>query len=94
MTAFLHPFGAEDGGAHQVAVFERGTGGSLRRVRLPSRPPLTYKLDLVVPADAIERLLDAHEEWRTRRGASLALARAYDWPVILDDALARVGFDS
>jgi glycosyltransferase involved in cell wall biosynthesis len=45
-------------------------------------------------AAAIERLLDSPEEWRTRRAASLAHARRFDWPVILDDALARVGFDS
>jgi glycosyltransferase involved in cell wall biosynthesis len=45
-------------------------------------------------ADAIERLLDTPDEWRTRRDASLALARRYDWPVILDDALARIGFEA
>jgi glycosyltransferase involved in cell wall biosynthesis len=45
-------------------------------------------------AGAIERLLDTPEEWRTRRDAALALARRYDWPVILDAALARVGFES
>ena len=44
-------------------------------------------------AGAIERLLDTPEEWRSRRDASRALARRYDWPVILDDALARVGFE-
>ena len=45
-------------------------------------------------AEAIERLLDTPEEWRRRRDASRAVARRYDWPVILDAALARVGFDS
>ena len=45
-------------------------------------------------AGAIERLLDAPDEWRTRRAAALRHARRYDWPVIFDDALARVGFVS
>lgn len=45
-------------------------------------------------AVAIRSLLDSPEEWRNRRAASLGLARSYDWPVIFDDALARVGFHS
>jgi glycosyltransferase involved in cell wall biosynthesis len=49
VTTVLHPLGAEDGGVHEVAVFERGRAGSVRRARLPSRPPLTYPLDLLVP---------------------------------------------
>ena len=52
VTSVFHPLGAEDRGVHEVAVFERGTAGSLRRVRLPSRPPLTYPLDLLVPIRA------------------------------------------
>ena len=52
VTTVLHPLGADDDGLHEVAVFERGTAGSLRRVRLPSRPPLSYPLDLLVPARA------------------------------------------
>ena len=50
VTTVFHPLGAEDGGVHEVAVLERGAAGSVRRVRLPSRPPLTYPLDLLVPA--------------------------------------------
>jgi hypothetical protein len=38
--------------------------------------------------------LDNPREWRSRRDDALALARRYDWPVILDDALALVGFNS
>ncbi len=45
-------------------------------------------------AAAIARLLGAPEEWRAGRAAALRLARDYDWPVIFDDALARVGFHS
>lgn len=45
-------------------------------------------------AVAIRRVLDSPEKWRGRRAASLSLARRYDWPVIFDDALARVGFQS
>jgi glycosyltransferase involved in cell wall biosynthesis len=52
VTTVFHPLGPEDGGIHEVAVFERGTAGRIRRVRLPSRPPLTYPLDLLVPLRA------------------------------------------
>ncbi len=52
MTTVLHPLGAEDGGVHEVAVFEHGVARSVRRVRFPSRPPLTYPLDLLVPVRA------------------------------------------
>ena len=45
-------------------------------------------------AAAIERLLAAPEEWKQRRDAALTLAREFDWPAILDPALASVGFIS
>lgn len=52
VTTVFHPLGAEDRGVHEVAVLEPGAGRSVRRVRLPSRPPLTYPLDLLWPARA------------------------------------------
>ena len=44
-------------------------------------------------ARAIERLLTDETEWTTRRSAALALARRYDWRVILSGALEWLGFD-
>jgi glycosyltransferase involved in cell wall biosynthesis len=43
-------------------------------------------------ATAIERLLGAPDEWRRRNEAALAYARRFDWPVILEPALASLGF--
>ena len=43
-------------------------------------------------ATAIERLLGAPDEWRRRNEAALAYARRFDWPVILEPALAALGF--
>jgi glycosyltransferase involved in cell wall biosynthesis len=45
-------------------------------------------------ADAIRRALDSPEEWRRRRAAALQFAQAFDWNVILSDALAVAGFTS
>jgi glycosyltransferase involved in cell wall biosynthesis len=42
-------------------------------------------------ADAIERALAPPEEWRERRERALAYARRFDWPVLLDDALEKLG---
>jgi glycosyltransferase involved in cell wall biosynthesis len=45
-----------------------------------------------VLAHAIRRLLDAHEEWTRRRADALELAREFDWPTILEPAVASIGF--
>lgn len=48
VMVILHPLVPEDGGEHEIAVFELGMLRSRRTIRLPSRPPLTYPLDLLV----------------------------------------------
>jgi glycosyltransferase involved in cell wall biosynthesis len=45
-------------------------------------------------AASVERLLASPDEWRRRRAAALAYARQYDWPAILEPALASIGFDA
>ncbi len=42
-------------------------------------------------ADAIERGLGTPALWRERRELALRHAREFDWPVLLDDLLARLG---
>jgi glycosyltransferase involved in cell wall biosynthesis len=42
-------------------------------------------------AGAIERGLASPSAWQERRRQALACARRFDWPVLLDDALARLG---
>jgi glycosyltransferase involved in cell wall biosynthesis len=42
-------------------------------------------------ADAIERGLATPAAWQERREQALEHARAFDWPVLLDDLLARLG---
>lgn len=50
VTTIIHPLTPEGTQSHLVEVHEPATGLSQRRrVRLPSRPPLTYPLDLLVP---------------------------------------------
>lgn len=49
VRTIFHPLLPDEGGLHEVTVWERGERRSVRRVRLPSRPPLTYPLDLLVP---------------------------------------------
>jgi glycosyltransferase involved in cell wall biosynthesis len=43
-------------------------------------------------AAAIRKLLAAPDEWKRRRADALALARDFDWPMILEPALTSVGF--
>ena len=48
VTTIFHPLVSEDR-AHEIATYEAGGLPIVRRYRLPSRPPFTYPLDLVVP---------------------------------------------
>lgn len=48
--------------------------------------------DATALADALERLLDAPEEWRRRRTAALEYARGFDWDVVLERALGGLGY--
>lgn len=41
-------------------------------------------------AEAVTRLLDSPETWRVRREAALAYVRRFDWPLLLDDLLAKL----
>jgi glycosyltransferase involved in cell wall biosynthesis len=43
-------------------------------------------------AEAIERVLAPPQQWRDRRDAALRVAREYDWPVVLSEAMAALGF--
>jgi glycosyltransferase involved in cell wall biosynthesis len=43
-------------------------------------------------ATALERALDDPTEWQRRRAAALEYARRFDWNVLVQDALARMGF--
>lgn len=49
VTTILHPLGAEDEPVHMIDRYEDGARVSSKRVRMPSRPPFTYPLDLFVP---------------------------------------------
>jgi glycosyltransferase involved in cell wall biosynthesis len=49
VTTIFHPLGPEDPGVHEVVHYERGRNARRRSIRLPSRPPRTYPLDLLVP---------------------------------------------
>lgn len=49
VTYVLHPLGPEEGGRHTVLRYADGRQAGDRSVRLPSRPPFTYPLDLAVP---------------------------------------------
>jgi glycosyltransferase involved in cell wall biosynthesis len=49
VTTVFHPLTAEDAGVHELGTWRQGRLVRRRRLRLPSRPPLTYPLDLVVP---------------------------------------------
>jgi glycosyltransferase involved in cell wall biosynthesis len=45
-------------------------------------------------ADAVARLLDTPETWRERRAAALNYARRFDWPVLFDELLGRLGINA
>lgn len=49
VTTVLHPLNAEGGGEHLLLRYQDGGLVARRSVRLPSRPPATYPLDLLVP---------------------------------------------
>ena len=65
----------------------RRTRGSLR-----TRPaPRSCEYDAEAIARALEAGLASHERWRERRERALAYARGFDWPVLLEDALEKLG---
>jgi glycosyltransferase involved in cell wall biosynthesis len=49
LTTIFHPLLRGDGPVHVISLYERGKLVSTKSVRLPSKPPLTYSLDLFVP---------------------------------------------
>jgi glycosyltransferase involved in cell wall biosynthesis len=49
VTVIHHPLTPEQGGRHTIVQTDGRGRGRKRVVSLPSRPPLTYPLDLVVP---------------------------------------------
>jgi glycosyltransferase involved in cell wall biosynthesis len=52
VTTVFHPLGAGEGTTHELKTYQAGQGPRERSVRLPSRPPYTYPLDLLVPPRA------------------------------------------
>lgn len=52
------------------------------------------RFDAEALADAIERGLATPDIWQERRQRALRYARRFDWPVLLDDALARLGLEA
>jgi glycosyltransferase involved in cell wall biosynthesis len=59
VTTIVHPLTAEAAPEHLVETWDPTDGRSRRRrIRLPSRPPLTYPLDLLVPP--VPPRADAH----------------------------------
>ncbi|MBJ7600633.1 MAG: hypothetical protein DLM67_20545 [Candidatus Nephthysia bennettiae] len=49
VTTIAHPLSGEDGGRHEIRRWEHGRFATSLKLRLPSRPPLTYPLDLLAP---------------------------------------------
>jgi glycosyltransferase involved in cell wall biosynthesis len=49
VSVLVHPLSAEDGGEHLRLEYREGGLVTERRLHLPSRPPLTYPLDLLAP---------------------------------------------
>lgn len=49
VTTVFHPLSPEDPGLHVVSRYRDGAVTQTREIRLPSRPPLTYALDPLVP---------------------------------------------
>jgi glycosyltransferase involved in cell wall biosynthesis len=49
VTAISHPLVSDDGGRHEIRRWKQGRLVSTRTLRIPSRPPLTYPLDLLAP---------------------------------------------
>ena len=50
VQTIFHPLVPEDGGVHEIAVWQRGELTRRSSHALPSRIPATYALDLLVPA--------------------------------------------
>jgi glycosyltransferase involved in cell wall biosynthesis len=76
VTTVLHPLVREGDTRHVITDEERGTPPRVRRIALPTRPPVTYPLDLFVPlraprADAwfgFNSLACARGLWARKRG--------------------------
>lgn len=49
VTLLLHPLTAEAGGEHRMFRYREGRLTTERHLRLPSRPPATFPLDLIAP---------------------------------------------
>lgn len=49
LTVILHPLQTEDGSHHEISEWIDGTHVRTRKIWVPSRPPFTYPLDLMVP---------------------------------------------
>jgi glycosyltransferase involved in cell wall biosynthesis len=49
VIAVNHPLSAEEGNAHRLSEWVNGRLTRTRSIRLPSRPPLTYPLDILAP---------------------------------------------
>lgn len=49
LVTVFHPLGPEEEGRHELTRYDGAGGARRRRFRLPSKPPLTYPLDLLVP---------------------------------------------
>lgn len=49
LTTVIHPLGPEHGNVHEIVRYGRDGRGVRRRLRIPSRPPYTFPLDVLVP---------------------------------------------
>src|SRR5438445_10128208 len=49
VTTIFHPLAAEEGNSHKITTYEPSNEPRQRTVRLLSRPPYTYPLDLLTP---------------------------------------------
>jgi glycosyltransferase involved in cell wall biosynthesis len=86
VTTVFHPLTAEDGNGHEITKYEPGRKQRRRIVKLPTRLPYTYPLDLLVPliADGVDgwfafnNLLCARGLLERRAGRASRIAY---WPV-------------
>lgn len=49
LTTIIHPLGPEHGNVHEIVEYRRDGTGRRRRLSIPSRPPYTFPLDVLVP---------------------------------------------
>jgi glycosyltransferase involved in cell wall biosynthesis len=49
--------------------------------------------DAVAISEAVSQILASPESWQERRRAALEHARRFDWPVLLDDLLTKLGLE-